>query len=193
MDIIKEVKETPNEMKESKETPMGELVNTVFMLKYIYEDSKSIMSQFGKPPSDEKEVESEQLFKKISMLFRILKSLLKHLILQIDEEKYQEVHINDVKFPISVDQLILIIGVFDKAFTSEITSLLYEVVNFQHYADFRSISEINYMLIPFVADDDIKTEKLTKDFDEFKLIVRDFACEVLNLNTSFDPHIFEEK
>jgi hypothetical protein len=176
----------------NKEDNNHELVNMTCMLKYIYTDTNPILEQFGKPALDEKEVESEQLFKKISMLFKILKSLLKHLILQINEENYQEIHINDVKFPKSIDQLIIIIGLFNKAFNQETTALLYDIVSFNNYTDFVSISEINYMLIPFVADGDIKTEKLFQDFGEFKLIVRDFACEVLNLNTNFDPHIFEE-
>jgi hypothetical protein len=164
--------------------------NTLLMLKYIFADSH-ILKSFGKK-SEEAHADNQDLFKKISMTFKILKELIRIIIMEIKEDQYQQVIDSELKFPEDMERLSLVVGVFYKAFNDEMAELLFKIVDFHHYQDFRSISEINYMLIPFVADDSIDVKRLTQDFEEFKLIVRDFACEVLNLNINFEPHLIEE-
>jgi hypothetical protein len=163
--------------------------NTLMMLKYIFADSH-ILKTFSKKPEEE-HVDNQDLFKKISMTFKILKELIRNTVMKIKEDQYQQVIDSELKFPEDTERLSLVVGVFHKAFNDEITELLFKIVDFHHYQDFRSISEINYMLIPFVANDAIDVKSLTQDFEEFKLIVRDFACEVLNLNINFEPHLIE--
>ena len=132
------------------------------------------------------------LFKKISLMFTALKYLLKCLITKIDSPNYQRAISEDINFPQSIDQLILLVGTFNDAFDDVHTKLLYDIIDFHHYSDFLSISCINNELIPFVADGDINMEKLINDFNEFKLISRNFICYVLDLNIKFEPSIISK-
>jgi len=133
--------------------------------------------------------DAESLFKKINMTFKALKFILKNLISNIDEENYKKALNNDIKFPKDMDSLTIIIGAFDKAFSDDNIESLFNIVDFHSYSDLYTISEINALLIPFVADDKIKTEKLKKDYIEFTGIVKEFICDVLNLNDSLDNSI----
>jgi hypothetical protein len=179
---------------DKKQKSLDELSDVIMMLKYIYEENvqEKIIENFNSQNNETKEVINHTIFKKISMIFKSLKKLFKFLIVQVDEEKYQKSQYDDIKFPQNIDHLTLIIGSFDKAFNNELAGLLYSIVNFDNYADFLCISQINASFIPFVADDSINTDKLINDFNAFKLLVRDFACEVLNVNVNFEPNIFED-
>lgn len=134
---------------------------------------------------------NQKIFKKISISFKVLKQLLTILLLCVDDKQYQEIRNNEVKFPKDIENLSIIVGTFNKAFNREIQEKLYEIVNFPHYSDFMSIAEVNNLLIPFVADNSIKTDVLIDDFIKFSQLIKDLACEVLNVNINFEPHIFE--
>jgi len=134
---------------------------------------------------------NQKIFKKISISFKILKQLLTILVLRVDDKQYQEIKDNEVKFPKDLEHLSIVVGTFHKAFDREIQEILYEIVDFPHYSDFISMAEVNNLLIPFVADNSIKTDVLIDDFNKFSQLVKDLACEVLNVNTDFEPHIFE--
>lgn len=134
---------------------------------------------------------NQKIFKKISISFKVLKQLLTILLLYVDDKQYQEIKNNEVKFPKDIENLSIIVGTFNKAFNREIQEKLYEIVNFPHYSDFMSIAEVNNLLIPFVADNSIKTDVLIDDFIKFSQLIKDLACEVLNVNINFEPHIFE--
>lgn len=133
--------------------------------------------------------DAESLFKKINMTFKALKFILKNLISKIDEENYKKALNNEIKFPKDMDSLTIIIGAFDKAFSDDNIESLFNIVDFHSYSDLYTISEINALLIPFVADDKIKTEKLKNDYIEFTEHVKEFVCNVLNLNDKLDNSI----
>lgn len=132
--------------------------------------------------------EPQQLFKKINLLFKGLSNLIKILLLQINEKQYQDAKNQKIIFPHDMDTLIIILGTFDKAFNEELTEMLFQIISFPMFTDLYNISNINTMLIPFVADEKINKILLKKDFDEFSGLVRDFACGVLNLNINLDPY-----
>lgn len=131
---------------------------------------------------------SHQLFKKINLLFKSLSNLIKILLLRIDDEQYQDAKDQKIIFPHDIETLIIILGTFDKAFNEELTDILFQIISWPTFGDLYNISSINTMLIPFVADDKIDEILLKKDFDDFSILVKDFACEVLNLNIDFEPH-----
>ena len=133
--------------------------------------------------------DAESLFKKINMTFKALKFILKNLISNVNEENYKKALNNEIKFPKDIDSLTIIIGAFDKAFSDDNIESLFNIVDFHSYSDLYTISEINALLIPFVADDKIKTEKLKNDYIEFTEIVKEFVCNVLNLNDNLDNSI----
>lgn len=184
-----------------KETISREEINTIEMLKYVFFDNKSLkqihnlLHQMSELKKDDymlkyinKQDDTQTIFKKIHITFKILNQLLRILILRVDDEIYKEALINTVKFPKTQDVLITIVGTFYKSFNAETSDILYQIINFTHYEDFYTIAEINNLLIPFVANDKIDKKKIKTDFDEFLLLVRDFACEVLNVNIYFEQH-----
>ena len=109
-------------------------------LKYVYHDkNSSIMEQFlslsqayekskelkEESKTPEELVESDTIlyeiadikkknlcciFKKINVLFTVLSSLLKFMIIKINDERYQKVVDEKIKFPRNLDALIVVIG-----------------------------------------------------------------------------------
>ena len=129
-------------------------------------------------------------FKKIQLLFDTIANLLKYKILQIDDEFYQNVEYEKLKYINDEDQLILLLGCYSKAFNRDIEYSMYNIINLPFYSDFINISKIHNSMIPYVADGSINIEKLNIDYNEFSSIIRDFACDVLNINTKFTTDTF---
>lgn len=183
-----------NELNEELGEELGEKLDTDKMNIYEVKDSPlpSLEDTYllKKSKFDTTEI-NQKIFKKISISFKVLKQLLTILLLYVDDKQYQEIRNNEVKFPKDIENLSIIVGTFNKAFNREIQEKLYEIVNFPHYSDFMSIAEVNNLLIPFVADNSIKTDVLIDDFIKFSQLIKDLACEVLNVNINFEPHIFE--
>lgn len=132
--------------------------------------------------------ESQNLFKKINLTFKSLSLLLKILLLRIDEKKYQDAKDQKIIFPPNIDTMAIIIGTFNEAFSNDVSEMLFNILSFPAYDDLYNISNINTLLIPFVANDQINEKILKSDFDEFIILVKDFACEVLSLNTNLEPN-----
>lgn len=132
--------------------------------------------------------EPQQLFKKINLLFKGLSNLIKILLLQINDKQYQDAKDQKIIFPHDIETLTIILGTFNKAFNEELIEMLFQIISYPAFTDLYNISNINTLLVPFVADDKINKILLKKDFDKFSILVKDFACEVLNLNTDFDPY-----
>ena len=129
--------------------------------------------------------ESVVVFKKIQTLFYILLDVLKYRIVQIDEPNYQKVESEKLNFINSESDLILIMGCYYKAFNQDIEETLFHLVNSDYYSDFINISGINLHMMPFVADDKIDMDKLMDDYTEFSDTIKNFACDMLEINTDF--------
>jgi hypothetical protein len=157
-----------NKLKKNEKNEKNEEKNTLKGIK---------IPNFSKP---------QYLFKKINMTFKSLSMLIKILLLRIDEKKYQESLDQKIIFPKNINTLIIVVGTFDKAFNQEITKMLFDLVTFSEYDDLYNISEINQLLIPFVANDQINELNLQTDFNNFSVLVKDFACAVLNLNIDLE-------
>lgn len=127
--------------------------------------------------------ESVGVFKKIQTLFYILLDVLKYRIVQIDEPNYQKVESEKLNFINSESDLILIMGCYYKAFNQDIEETLFHLINVDYYSDFINISGINLHMMPFVADDKIDMNKLMADYTEFSNIIRNFTCDILEINT----------
>lgn len=137
---------------------------------------------------------AQNLFKQINMIFKGLENVIKILFLQVDDEIYHQHIDRKLSFPKDLDILILMIGTFDKAFNEDLIELLYQIITFPKYDELYTISQINFTMIDFVADDNIDVCKVQNDLNEFKKIVKYFICEALDINTDFEPHdMFEEK
>ncbi len=108
--------------------------------------------------------------------------------MKIDDEKYKNIYDEKVKFPESVDKLILIIGCYGDAFTQEYSEILYSILNLECFADLYSIANIHQNMIPFVATDKLDFEALSQDYDIFSEKAKNFACEILEVNTDFETH-----
>jgi hypothetical protein len=131
---------------------------------------------------------THQLFKKINLLFKSLSNLIKILLLRIDDEQYQKAKDQKIIFPHDMETLIIILGTFNKAFSEDLIEMLFQIISCPTFTDLYNISNVNTLLIPFVADDKINEDLLKKDFADFSILAKDFACEVLNLNTDFEPY-----
>lgn len=130
-----------------------------------------------------------ELFKKINFTFQSLNNLIKFLLLRIDDKNYQMANDKKIIFPCDLDTLIIILGTFDRAFSYDHKQLLFNIVTFSEYEILYKISNINSEMIPFVIDDKTDYSKINDNFKKFNILVTEFACDVLNLNTEFKPHI----
>ena len=126
------------------------------------------------------------MFKKIKIVFITLADLFKFLILQVDDERYQKIEYEKIKFPKTIDELILIIGCYGDAFTIEMQEELLNILDNVSFKDLYTISEIPNNMIPFVADDNINLKLLSADYLKFSNDVKNIACNILNINTDFD-------
>ena len=170
--------------------------NLISMLKYIFINSDKLnqiqicLSKINGDVGDNVDSDDKQLiqtlFKKINILFKIFKLLLKKLILRVDDEIYQMIEDHEMKIPEDVEQLSLLIGTFYKSFSDTQIKLLFDIIDFKQYKSFINISEINYLMIPFVANTSVNYNKLFTDFTEFSILIRDLACDVLSLNTDLE-------
>jgi len=185
-------------------------------LKYVYHDkNSSIMEQFlslsqayekskelkEESKTPEELVESDTIlyeiadikkknlcciFKKINVLFTVLSSLLKFMIIKINDERYQKVVDEKIKFPRNLDALIVVIGCYSDAFSKDFQEELFNIVELHSFAEMYAIANINHNMIEFVANDKINVDLLTVDYMEFAEMVQNFACGVLDINTDFD-------
>ena len=130
------------------------------------------------------------LFKKIKMLFIILADLLKYCIIQIDKDIYQKVADEKINFPDTLEKLIIVMGVYEEAFSFEIVKSLYDILELESFNDLYKISQINQLMIPFVANDKINQEALHKDYSTFSCHVKNIACLILNTNTEFNDESY---
>lgn len=138
--------------------------------------------------SQYKNEQSIQIFKQIQMLFHILIDLIKYKILNINEEDYQKIESKKLKFIKDIDNLVLMMGCYYKAFNKDIEEQLYHIVMKPYYKDFITISEINIHMMPFVVDDKLQMNKLHNDFRDFTESIKNLACEILDVDTDFDEH-----
>jgi hypothetical protein len=187
-----------SEIKEVKKEDIGDKKsNIICMLKYIFIDSDKLVvlqtSILNKEEGEEEKELVQTIFKKISIVFKILKKILKMLILQVDDEIYQLLKDHEIKIPQDIEELTKLIGTFHKSFTDDQIKLLFDIVDFHKYKEFISISEINYLMIPFVANGSINYNKLEIDFNKFSILIRDLACDALSLNTSFEDYSIIEQ
>lgn len=164
-------------------------------LKYIFKDIDKLKYIDDKNENDnnnKKENELNEIFKKIKILFIVLSDILKFLILQVDNKRYQNIINEKVKFPKNLDELIIIIGCYGDAFTEDIQEELFNILDSDLYNDLYTISEINSNMIPFVANDKIKLDLLKTDYLNFSKNVQNISCNVLHVNTDFDDVTFIE-
>jgi hypothetical protein len=128
------------------------------------------------------------IFKKIILLFKGLSDLLKILLLQINNENYQLAASEKIKFPDNIETLIIVMGTFDEAFDENVMRMLFNIIDFPEYNELYTISKINYLLIPFVANGDIKKDCLVADFNKFCVLVKSFVRYALNLNDDLEQY-----
>ena len=129
--------------------------------------------------------EIQQLFKKIKILFLILEDLLKLKIIKVNEDRYRKVLDEKIKFPKNIDSLIIIMGCYSEAFDYEYQSIILNIIDLPFFNDMVSIADIHVNMIPFVANDKINLFSLKTDFNSFSLMVRNLACDILEVNTDF--------
>ena len=132
------------------------------------------------------------LFKKINILFKILADLLKYNISKIDNDRYKNVNDEKIKFPKTIDSLILIIGCYGDAFSYDDQEELFNILELPSYSDLYTISEIPISMIPFVANNKIDLEALTNDYIIFSEKVLNFSCRILNINTDLEQDFIIE-
>ena len=132
------------------------------------------------------------LFKKINILFKILADLLKYNISKIDNDRYKNVNDEKIKFPKTIDSLILIIGCYGDAFSYDDQEELFNILELPSYRDLYTISEIPISMIPFVANNKIDLEALTNDYIIFSEKVLNFSCRILNVNTDLEQDFIIE-
>jgi hypothetical protein len=138
------------------------------------------------------ETELNCLFKKINILFTILADLLKYNIAKIDDDRYRNVSDEKIKFPKTIDALVLIIGCYGNAFSSDDQEELFNILELSSYNDLYTISEIPIDMIPFVANNKIDIESLNTDYINFSEKVLNFSCRVLNINTELEQDFIVE-
>ena len=126
------------------------------------------------------------IFKKINVLFTALSSLLKFMIIKVNDERYQKAVDEKIKFPRNLDALIVVIGCYSDAFSKDFQEELFNIVELHSFAEMSAIANINHNMIAFVANDKINVDLLTVDYVEFAEMVQNFACGVLDVNTDFD-------
>jgi hypothetical protein len=165
-----------------------------------YEKSKQLVadSNSKSPPKESKEdpileeikLHKEnylrQLFKKTQLIFGVLSDLLKYVIIKVDDERYKNAYDEKINFPNNTDKLILVIGCYGEAFDSDISETLYNLVNLDCFSDLQTIGNIHQNMIPFVATNELDLNSFNKDYDMFSDKVRNFACDVLEVNTDFE-------
>ena len=132
------------------------------------------------------------LFKKINILFKILADLLKYNISKIDNDRYKNVNDEKIKFPKTIDSLILIIGCYGDAFSYDDQEELFNILELSSYNDLYTISEIPIDMIPFVANNKIDIESLNTDYIKFSEKVLNFSCRLLNINTELEQDFIIE-
>ena len=132
------------------------------------------------------------LFKKINILFKILADLLKYNISKIDNDRYKNVNDEKIKFPKTIDSLILIIGCYGDAFSYDDQEELFNILELPSYSDLYTISEIPINMIPFVANNKIDLDALTNDYIIFSEKVLNFSCRILNINTDLEKNFIIE-
>lgn len=126
------------------------------------------------------------IFKKISLLFQALSELLKFIIIQVNDERYQKAIDEKIEFPTNVDQLIIVIGCYGDAFTQDMQEDLFQILEMNSFKEIYTIAKINHVMIPFVANDKIDIKLLEADYIKLSEVVKNFACDVLNVNTDFE-------
>ena len=136
--------------------------------------------------------ELQSLFKKINILFNILADLLKYSIVNIDDDRYKKANDEKIKFPKTLDALIIIIGCYGDAFSYDIQSELFNILELHSFNDLYKISEIHINMIPFVANDNINLEALRCDYIPFAEKVLNLAGNILNVNTDLEQNFIIE-
>lgn len=140
--------------------------------------------------NDDKKLKGEELsrdlFKQISFIFKCLTNIIKILISSVDNEKYKKQIENEIVFPNNIDTLILLLGVYDLAFDDESIQILFNIVSFDTYREFYTISHINLTMIDFIVDGSINSDKLKTDLLEFKDICKQFIIHALKIDSDFN-------
>ena len=125
------------------------------------------------------------------MLFQIMQDLLKFLIIHVDDEKYQLAMYEKIKFPKSIDELIIIIGCYSDAFSPDIIEELFTIVDLHSYKELYKIGLLDTRIIPYMTENQINIEILKADYLELSELIHIFACTLLNVNIDFEPLYFE--
>lgn len=133
-----------------------------------------------------KENQLRKTFKKIQLLFSVLGDLMKFLVMQIADEKYAKAVSEKIVFPKSVDKLAIVIGCYNDAFTHWHSESMYNIITIDCFADLCNIAGIHQDMIPFVANDKLNMDELSRDYDIFSEKTRHFACDVLDINLDFN-------
>jgi hypothetical protein len=133
-----------------------------------------------------KENELFSIFKNIRILFSIMNNLLKILIAEVDEDKYQKILSEKIEFPNNINKLIIIVGCYGDAFTLQLRESLFNIIDSNTFSELHKISVIPISMIPFVANEEINLNELRKDYEIFASKVKNFACDVLKVNTDFE-------
>jgi len=197
MPDTQEIFDDSNENDFDLESTLNFLTNQILdRFKFVFRvETPNMIRHLNKNENESQNVEEPQnveesrlLFKKIHILFSILKDLLKYCIMQVDTKKYSKIVDEKFDFPQSPDALSSIIGFYSDAFTPDVVEGLFNIVTVDTYPELHCIGIINVNMIPFVADGKINTELLNADFISFAKLVKLLACDILGLNTDLEPH-----
>ncbi len=173
-----ELKENENELKENE-----------------LKENENELKENELKENELKENENEELkcvFKKIHILFTVLADLLQYNISKIDDARYKNINVEKIKFPKTIDALILIIGCYGEAFSVDDQEELFNILELAPYNDLYTISEIPIDMIPFVANNKIDFESLNTDYILFSEKVLNLSCRILNINTELEQDFIVE-
>ena len=90
--------------------------------------------------SDEQSV--VDFFNKIKDLFTFINLLFQFNISRVDDDIYKKVNDNVVVFPIKMDELTMVLGIYNKAFTPDIYAILFNIISCERLQELFNISNI---------------------------------------------------
>jgi hypothetical protein len=185
MDLIKVGKELVNSLDLCETNGLKDLlISKLSLLKYNNDNMKN-----------HDKLDNKTLFKNIKYAIDILNNVIKYLILKTDNDKYTNDIKNNgliIKLPKSIEKLVLLISYYDSAFDDFVTQKLFEIIDLDFYTELYSIYEINDLLIPFVANDSIKSDQLNADFLILYNYLMELCCNIFNLNTDLEEENYIE-
>ena len=132
--------------------------------------------------SDEQSV--VDFFNKIKDLFTFINLLFQFNISRVDDDIYKKVNDNVVVFPIKMDELTMVLGIYNKAFTPDIYAILFNIISCERLQELFNISNIPDALLIDVEIGSIDINSIESDYNELKEYIKQYAYILLKNDNS---------